>query len=67
MVRPRGGDFLYSEIEFEVMKREIKTLKSLNIDGIVFGILTKDGKVDKKDVQNCWIYGEKVKRFFTEL
>lgn len=48
MVRPRGGDFLYSETEFEVMKREIKTLKSLNIDGIVFGILTKDGKVDKK-------------------
>ena len=48
MIRPRGGDFLYSETEFEVMKKEIKALKSLRIDGIVFGILTKDGKVDKK-------------------
>lgn len=63
MVRPRGGDFLYSEIEFEVMKREIKTLKSLNIDGIVFGILTKDGKVDKKrcsELLDIWGSGKAV-------
>ncbi|WP_157150239.1 copper homeostasis protein CutC [Brachyspira sp. SAP_772] len=48
MVRPRGGDFCYNNIEFEIMKREIKLMKELKIDGIVFGILTKDGKVDKK-------------------
>ena len=47
MVRPRGGDFCYDDIEFEIMKKEIKLMKELKIDGIVFGILTKDGKVDK--------------------
>ena len=48
MVRPRGGDFCYDDIEFEIMKREIKLMKKLKIDGIVFGILTKEGKVDKE-------------------
>ncbi len=48
MVRPRGGDFCYNDIEFEIMKREIKLMKELKIDGIVFGILTKEGKVDKE-------------------
>lgn len=48
MVRPRGGDFCCNDIEFEIMKREIKLMKELKIDGIVFGILTKEGKVDKE-------------------
>ncbi|MDQ2720971.1 MAG: copper homeostasis protein CutC [Bacteroidota bacterium] len=48
MVRPRGGDFLYSEEEFKMMKNDIFICKELRCDGIVFGILTKDGKVDKK-------------------
>ncbi|WP_157153743.1 copper homeostasis protein CutC [Brachyspira murdochii] len=48
MVRPRGGDFYYDETEFEIMKREIKLIKELKIDGIVFGILTKEGNVDKE-------------------
>ena len=48
MVRPRGGDFCYDDIEFEIMKREIKLMKKLKIDGIVLGILTKEGKVDKE-------------------
>ncbi|MDO6992865.1 copper homeostasis protein CutC [Brachyspira innocens] len=48
MVRPRGGDFCYDDTEFEIMKREIKLMKELKIDGIVFGILTKEGRVDKE-------------------
>lgn len=48
MVRPRGGDFCYSDIEFEIMKREVIMMRDLDIDGIVFGILKPDGKVDKK-------------------
>ncbi|WP_295158936.1 copper homeostasis protein CutC [uncultured Brachyspira sp.] len=48
MVRPRGGDFCYDDIEFEIMKREIKLMKELKIDGIVFGILTKEGRIDKE-------------------
>ena len=48
MVRPRGGDFCYDDTEFEIMKKEIKLMKELKIDGIVFGILTKEGNVDKE-------------------
>lgn len=46
MIRPRGGDFCYSDEEFEVMKEDIKALKDTGINGIVFGILTPDGDVD---------------------
>lgn len=48
IIRPRGGDFLYSEIEFEVMKADIDNCKSLGCDGVVIGILNADGTVDKK-------------------
>lgn len=48
MVRPRGSDFCYSDVEFDIMKREIEIMKEMKIDGVVFGILTKDGKVDTK-------------------
>lgn len=48
MVRPRGGDFLYSDEEFEIMKKDIQICKQSGCDGIVTGILTNDGKVDKE-------------------
>lgn len=47
MIRPRGGDFYYSESEFEVMKADILTAKNLGADGVVFGILNPDGSIDK--------------------
>ncbi|MBB6498643.1 copper homeostasis protein CutC [Pedobacter cryoconitis] len=47
IIRPRGGDFLYSDLEFELMKEDIKICKALQCEGIVTGILTADGKVDK--------------------
>jgi copper homeostasis protein len=46
IIRPRGGDFLYSETEFEIMKRDIETTKRLGVDGVVIGILDADGKID---------------------
>lgn len=46
IIRPRGGDFCYTEIEFEIMKRDIETAKQLGADGIVIGILTPEGRVD---------------------
>jgi copper homeostasis protein len=48
MIRPRGGDFLYRDDEFEMMKQDIEVCKNLGCDGVVFGILTPDGNVDKK-------------------
>jgi copper homeostasis protein len=46
MIRPRGGDFCYSETEFEVMKTDILLAKNLGTNGLVFGILNPDGTVD---------------------
>ena len=47
IIRPRGGDFCYSEIEFETMKADIQMAKDLGADGVVIGILNPDGSVDK--------------------
>ncbi len=46
MIRPRGGDFAYSQKELMVMKRDIELLGELGADGFVFGALDKYGYVD---------------------
>jgi copper homeostasis protein len=46
IIRPRGGDFCYSEVEFAIMQRDIALAKRLGADGVVIGILTSDGDVD---------------------
>ena len=46
MVRPRVGDFLYSNEELDVMLEDIGLFKSLGITGVVFGVLNPDGTVD---------------------
>ena len=46
MIRPRGGDFCYSDQEFEQMKSEIIMIKNFRIDGFVFGILNEDNEID---------------------
>ena len=47
MIRPRGGDFCYSELEFEIMKEDVKAARLSGADGIVAGILHPDGNIDK--------------------
>lgn len=46
MIRPRGGDFVYTEAEFKHMKAEINHFKKINVDGFVFGILNADNSFD---------------------
>ena len=46
IVRPRGGDFCYSGVEFETMVRDVETAAEGGADGIVIGILKPDGSVD---------------------
>ncbi|NLF27156.1 MAG: copper homeostasis protein CutC [Clostridiales bacterium] len=48
MVRPREGGFHYTDAEFEVMLEDARALLDRGADGIVFGFLDKDGKVDEK-------------------
>ncbi len=47
MIRPRGGDFVYSEKEIEVIREEIRIFSSMDTDGFVFGILNPDGTIHK--------------------
>ncbi|KAI8577287.1 hypothetical protein K450DRAFT_252461 [Umbelopsis ramanniana AG] len=54
IVRPRGGDFLYTELEFESMIQDINFIKQAGAHGVVIGILTADGKVDM-DRNRCLI------------
>ena len=46
IVRPRGGDFLYSDLELEIMRRDIAHAKSLGASGVVIGVLRADGTID---------------------
>ncbi len=47
IIRPRGGDFLYSDEEFEIMKQDVKMCKDLGCDGVVIGMLHADATIDK--------------------
>ena len=46
IIRPRGGDFVYSNDEFEIMKKDIVICKELGVETVVFGILNKENKID---------------------
>lgn len=46
IIRPRGGDFCYTPVEFDIMKRDIEAAKRLRADGVVIGLLKPDGSVD---------------------
>ena len=47
IIRPRGGDFLYSDEEFRIMEHDILQCMSLGCDGVVLGILLPDGTIDR--------------------
>ena len=47
IIRPRGGDFLYSQTEFETMVEDIKALRGEGVAGVVIGCLTPDGRIDE--------------------
>lgn len=51
MIRPRGGDFVYSEWELDTMVRDIHACKRIGVTGVVFGMLNLDGTVARTQVQ----------------
>ena len=48
IIRPRGGDFLYTPLELERMEEDIRICRELGVDGVVFGCLTEEGDVDRE-------------------
>lgn len=50
IIRPRGGDFYYSEAEFEVIQADVLFCKNIGCDGVVTGMLLKDGRIDTKRI-----------------
>lgn len=47
MIRPRGGNFVYSDAEFQQMKNEILQYKEIGVNGFVFGILNENNSINK--------------------
>lgn len=58
MIRPRGGDFVYSKLEFELMKEDILVCKLLGADGVVFGLLNPDRTIDLKRTRELVDYAK---------
>jgi copper homeostasis protein len=52
LVRPRTGDFLYSDDELDVIRRDIEQAKILGVDGVAIGVLTADGEVDVEQMRS---------------
>jgi len=47
IIRPRGGDFLYTDTEFQIIKQDVLIAKELGFKGVVIGLLYSDGSIDK--------------------
>ena len=52
IIRPRGGGFVYSEPELDVMRRDIVAARGLGADGVVIGVLRRDGRVDEDQTRS---------------
>lgn len=68
IIRPRGGDFLYNDDEFDLMRKDIELCKQVGCDGVVIGLLNMDGSIDKKRtkllVELAWPLGVTFHRAF---
>lgn len=58
MIRPRCGDFLYTQEEQDLMVMQIQTLKALGVDGFVFGCLTREGELDMEAMEKLMAAAE---------
>lgn len=64
MVRPRGGNFVYSESEFEMMKKDLEMMKELGTHGVVFGALTSDNRIHREQVTELVKLSEDMEKVF---
>lgn len=68
IIRPRGGDFLYTETEYAIIKKDVLLCKQLGFEGVVVGLLNADGTIDtprtKQLVELAWPMGVTFHRAF---
>lgn len=64
MIRPRGGDFCYSDLEIDMMKKDIQICKDLGVFGVVFGVILPDGNVDVNRTRELVEYAKPLKVTF---
>ena len=62
LVRPRGGDFVYSDTEVEQMKESIRLCRDLGVHGVVIGALTPDGRIDMPVMRELMALAEEPRR-----
>ena len=55
MIRPRGGDFLFDDDEFAIMRADIETAKAEGANGVVIGLLTAAGEIDAWRERASWL------------
>lgn len=60
LIRPRFGDFCYSDYEFEIIRKEIRQFEQAGADGVVIGILKPDGSLDCDRMRECMGLAEKM-------
>lgn len=58
LIRPRSGDFTYTDAEFDIMKENIKLCKELGVDGIVSGVLHLNNSIDLKRTQELVVLAQ---------
>jgi len=64
MIRPRGGNFIYTETEFQLMKKDLEIAKNLNSHGVVFGCLTADQRINREQTQELLALSGEMKTVF---
>ncbi|MBS7578056.1 MULTISPECIES: copper homeostasis protein CutC [unclassified Enterococcus] len=64
MIRPRGGNFVYHDIEIKIMETDILKAIEAGSDGVVFGCLTKDNELDYEAMETLLIAAEGVQIVF---
>lgn len=64
LIRPRSGDFVYSEAEFEIMKKDIKLCAEMGFEGIVIGMLHSNFTIDEEGVEMLCEMGHGLKTTF---
>lgn len=64
IIRPRGGDFTYSEGEIKIMEEDIEICKKLKVQGVVFGVLIKNNEIDEEAMKRLMKKAEGLKVTF---